>query len=120
NVVLSRLVQLERNVIATLKALGYRDLRIGLYYLELVSVIVLLGALLGVALGGWAGRAMMGIYTDQFFRFPEAEYQLSFGAVAFAVLVSLISAAAGAWLSVRGIANMAPAEAMQPPAPTRY
>lgn len=120
NVVLSRLVQLERSVIATLKALGYRDSRIGLYYLELVSVIVVLGAFLGVALGAWAGRAMMGLYTDQFFRFPEAEYQLSPRAIAFSVLVSLISAVLGAWISVRGIADMPPAEAMQPPAPTKY
>lgn len=39
NVVLSRLVQLQRSQIATLKAIGYSAHRIGLHYLELVSVI---------------------------------------------------------------------------------
>jgi len=120
NVVLSRLVQLERSAIATLKALGYRDFRIGLYYLELVSIIVVFGAAVGVALGAWAGRAMMNMYTGLYFRFPEAEYQLTPSAIAFAVLVSLASAIVGAWISVRGIMEMPPAEAMQPPAPTKY
>ena len=120
NVVLSRLVQLERSVIATLKALGYSDWRIGFYYLKLVSIIVVLGVAIGVGLGAWAGRAMMGLYTSQYFRFPEAEYHLAPSAIVFSVLVSLISAVIGAWISVRGIALMPPAEAMQPPAPTRY
>ena len=120
NVVLSRLVQLERGVIATLKALGYRDWAIGLHYLKLVSVIVALGVVLGIGVGAWAGRAMMGMYTGQYFRFPHAEFVLAPGAVAFSVFVSLLSAVVGAWISVRGIAEMPPAEAMQPPAPTRY
>jgi putative ABC transport system permease protein len=120
NVVLSRLVQLERSVIATLKALGYPDWRIGLYYLKLVSIIVVLGVLMGIGLGAWAGRAMMSMYTGQYFRFPQAEYYLAPSTIAFAVVVSLLSAVIGAWLSVRSIVDMQPAEAMQPPAPTRY
>src|SRR5690606_13564988 len=39
NVVLSRLINLQRQEIAVLKAVGYADWRIGLHYLEMVSVI---------------------------------------------------------------------------------
>lgn len=120
NVVLTRLVQLERSIIATLKALGYRDWSIGLHYLKTVSVIVGLGAVLGVLVGVWTGRALMSIYTGQFFRFPEAHYHLTPSAVTFSVGVSLASAVIGAWMAVRSIALMPPAEAMQPPAPAKY
>ena len=45
NVVLARLVELQRPQIAALKALGYADARVGLHYLQLVTVVVRLGAL---------------------------------------------------------------------------
>src|SRR5690606_1168292 len=97
NVVLSRLVQLQRSSIATLKAVGYRDWSIGVHYLKLVCVIVLGGALLGVAGGAWLGSSMMQLYTDQFFRFPAPEYRLELGTALFAVGVSFLSAVVGAY-----------------------
>lgn len=120
NVVLSRLVQLQRGVIATLKAVGYRNLTIGLHYLKLVSVIVSSGAIAGVMLGAWLGNEMMGMYTGQYFRFPNPEYILAPSAVFFSVGVSVASAVLGAWVAVRRVVAMPPAEAMQPPAPARY
>ncbi len=44
NIVLSRLIHLQRPDIAALKALGYSDLQVGLHFLKLVLVIGLLGA----------------------------------------------------------------------------
>src|SRR5690606_25727013 len=41
NVVLSRLVQLQRSVIATLKAIGYSNSAIGWHYIRLVSVMLI-------------------------------------------------------------------------------
>ncbi len=120
NVVLSRLVQLQRSQIATLKAIGYRDSRIGLHYLELVSVIVVAGALLGVATGAWLGSEMTAMYTGQWFRFPQPEYRLEPAAVAFSVTISVSSAVIGAWISVSRVMRLPPAEAMRPPAPARY
>lgn len=120
NVVLSRVVQLQRSQIATLKAVGYRDGAIGLHYLKLVAVIVVAGAVLGVALGAWLGRAMTEFYTGNFFRFPHPDYRLEPRTVAFAVGISLGSAVAGAWWAVRGVMALPPAEAMLPPAPARY
>lgn len=120
NVVLSRLVQLQRSQIATLKAVGYADLSIGLHYLQLVSLIVSLGAAGGVALGGFLGSAMTGLYTSQFFRFPTADYRLQVSAVGFSVGISLASAVVGAWLAVSQVVKLPPAEAMRPPAPARF
>lgn len=120
NVVLSRLIQLQRGVIATLKAVGYRDLNIGLHYLKLVSVILFAGAVLGVGLGAWLGREMMALYTDEYFRFPNPRYRLGLDAVGFSVGISVAAAVAGAWLSVRQVVGLPPAEAMRPVAPARY
>lgn len=120
NVVLSRLVQLQRGTIATLKAVGYPDRTIGLHYVRLVSVILLGGAILGVGLGAWLGNAMMELYTGEFFQFAQASYVLRPQAIAFSVGVSFLTALFGAWFSVRQIINMPPAEAMRPPAPAKY
>ncbi|MGE0328986.1 MAG: ABC transporter permease, partial [Polyangiaceae bacterium] len=120
NVVLSRLITLQRSQIATLKAVGYDDRAIGLHYLELVSVVVVLGALGGVALGAWLGDAMTQMYTGQYFRFPEPEYRLEARVVVFSLVVSLVSAVIGAASSVWAVARLPPAEAMRPPAPARY
>lgn len=120
NVVLSRLVALQRAQIATLKAVGYSDLDVGLHYLQLVSVIVLLGAVLGIGIGVYFGQAMLGMYTDEFFRFPDPEYRLEADVALFGVLVSLGAAVVGALGAVRRVAKLPPAEAMRPPAPTSY
>jgi putative ABC transport system permease protein len=120
NVVLSRLVQLQRSQIATLKSLGYSDGSIGFHYLELVSVIVLLGAVLGVSLGAYLGSAMMDLYTGEWFRFPDPRYELTWSAAGFSVGISVASAICGAWLSVRHVVALPPAEAMRAPAPASY
>ncbi|MBN2191600.1 MAG: ABC transporter permease [Polyangiaceae bacterium] len=119
NVVLSRLVFLQRSQIAALKALGYRDLTIGLHFLELVSVIVLLGAAGGLGLGIWFGRMMTELYAA-FFHFPVLEYRLAPSVVFAAVGISLLAALAGALFTVRAVVRLPPAEAMRPPAPTIY
>lgn len=120
NVVLSRLVQLQRGQIATLKAVGYRDVAIGLHYLKLVSVIVVAGAVLGVLLGAWFGSSMTEMYTSRFFRFPEPRFRLEFPTVLFAVGISIGSAVVGALWAVQRVVSLPPAEAMRPPAPVRY
>ena len=120
NVVLSRMVQLQRSIIATLKAIGYSDLAIGTHYLRFVSVILLGGAALGVLCGAWAGNAMMELYTGQYFRFAHSRYVLHMSALFFSVGVSFITALLGAWASVKQVVSMPPAEAMRPPAPATY
>ncbi|MCA9651205.1 MAG: FtsX-like permease family protein [Myxococcales bacterium] len=120
NVVLSRLVTLQRPQIATLKALGYGDREVGLHYLMLVSVIVVLGALLGMAVGAYLGRQMLGLYTDEYFRFPYPRYFIGLDVAVTGVGVSLGAAVVGALAAVRRVSRLPPAEAMRPPAPASY
>lgn len=119
NVVLNRVVYLQRGQIATLKAVGYGNRDVGLHYLKLVTVMVLAGATLGTALGGWLGRALTELYAD-LFRFPILLYRLEPSVVVTGTLISLFAAIVGAVSAVAGVVRMPPAEAMRPPAPTVY
>lgn len=119
NVVLARLVQLQRGQIAALKALGYDDRAIGLHYLELVSVVVLLGSVVGTAVGAWLGAELVEMY-EPYFRFPALVHHVDWDVVAVAVSISLAAAVIGAAITVRQVAKLPPAEAMRPPAPALY
>ena len=119
NAVLSRLVQLQRDQVAALKALGYSGLSIGLHYAKWCLAVALLGTLLGLAGGAWMGSAMTTLYND-YFRFPTLLYQLTPRTILGAVTVSLIAAALGSVGSVRRVLRLPPAEAMRPEPPARY
>jgi putative ABC transport system permease protein len=119
NVVLSRIVGGQRELIAALKALGYGNARLGLHYAEMVLVVVGLGSLLGVGLGAWLGSAMVELYR-QFFRFPTLGFSLRTDTILAAVGVSTLAGVVGALASVRRAVALPPAEGMRPPAPPLY
>jgi len=74
-VVLSRLIALQRDQIAILKAFGYSYLAIGAHYVKLVLLMALLGVAAGVALGAWFGQGLSHVYTETTFRFPYLDYR---------------------------------------------
>jgi putative ABC transport system permease protein len=119
NVVLGRLVQLQRGQIATLKAIGYRDREIAIHYLALVTIIVLAGAALGVALGVLLGRGMLSLYAP-FYRFPALPHRLDADVLSLAVVASFVAGVLGALATMTRIARLPPAEAMRPEAPAAY
>lgn len=119
NVVLSRLVLLQRTQIASLEALGYSRRQVAAHYLQMLSVVVLLGAVVGVALGAWLGGLMTGLYT-RVFGFPQPEYRVGLDVVVTGIGVSLASAAIGAFAALRQVMRLPPAEAMRPPSPATY
>lgn len=119
HLVLSRLVQTQRDQIAVLKAFGYSTFDVGLHYLELATVAVLGGTILGMAGGVWLGRGLMTIYQE-FYNFPLLDYVLEPSLVAIAIGVSAIAASVGALSAVRAAVNLPPAEAMRPEAPPHF
>ena len=119
NVVVGRLVSLQRDQIGILKAFGYPNSAIGMHYVKLIVLIVLVGAAGGIGVGAWLGRGMTRMYMA-FYRFPYLHYELRASVAATAALVSVASAVAGALQAVRKAARMTPAEAMRPEPPGRY
>jgi putative ABC transport system permease protein len=119
NLVLSRLIRLQRPEIATLKALGYSSRQVGLHYLGLVVVVLVPGSVLGL-LGGYAlGRVVLGMYAMSF-RFPDLHFQASLPLLLSGVLASAAAGTLGALGAVRAAARLPPAEAMRPAAPAHY
>jgi putative ABC transport system permease protein len=119
NITLARMVALEREQIGLLKALGYTPLPIAMHYVKIVLAITAVGILIGAVAGAWMGKGLTRLYAD-FFHFPFLIFRHHADVYATAALVSLLAAVAGAVKSVSDVLALAPAVAMQPPAPTRY
>jgi putative ABC transport system permease protein len=119
NIVITRLISLQREQIAVLKAFGYRSRDVGLHYVKLVLVIALVGAAGGTVVGMWAGKALGELYLE-FYRFPYLEYTLHPTVLLTAVGLTTGASLAGVLLAVRKAVRMPPAEAMRPAQPARY
>jgi putative ABC transport system permease protein len=119
NVVLTRIVALERGQIAALKALGYSNAAVATHYLSLSLLIAALGGALGVALGAWLGAGMTRLYTA-FYHFPILEYRLAVKVAIEGIAIGLSAAGLGALGAVRAAARLPPAEALRPEPPARY
>jgi putative ABC transport system permease protein len=116
HVVLGRLVEAQREQIASLKALGFSNLPIAIHYFKLVTVIAAIGAGLGLLLGGWLAVLVIDTYRS-FFRFPVLEAHIEPWVAVLAALASILVANAAAASGVYRVAGLPPAEAMRPQAP---
>ncbi len=119
NVVISRTVSTEREIIATLRAFGYDRLAIIRHYGALVLLIAVSGALIGLGLGAWLGHNLAKVYAS-FYRFPHLDFILPAWVMATALLVALGSALAGTLHAVGRAAAQPPAQGMRPEAPPLY
>jgi putative ABC transport system permease protein len=119
HIVVTRLVHMQRDQIAVLKAVGYGNLAVGLHFLQFVLAMVAVGALIGTAIGIRLSMGITNLYRD-FFRFPVLHYETGPGVLAIAALGSLAAGALGAIGAVRHAVSLPPAEAMRPEAPARF
>lgn len=119
NVVLSRLISLERDQIALLKAFGYSSLTVGLHYFWMCVAIVAIGAVIGIGVGIWFGLELTTVYTG-FYHLPFLHYRLAPEYIAISVGLSLIAGSLGAWSAMLRVVALPPAEAMRPAKPARF
>lgn len=117
--VLSRLLNLQREQIAILKAFGFSEGAIAGHYLKFAFVFVAAGACFGVLGGIGLGNALVQMY-HMFFRFPALEFRLDAAAVGWACLVGVAAASLGVLGSIRKAAGIPPAEAMRPEPPASF
>lgn len=119
NAVLSRLLALQREQIAILKAFGFTNRQIVVHYLKFAFVMVAAGTFFG-ALGGVALGQRLVLMYHRFFRFPELDFRLDHWAFPLALLVSTAAATLGVFSAVKRAARLPPAEAMRPEPPANY
>jgi putative ABC transport system permease protein len=118
-IVISRMVQSEREEIGLMKAFGYTDAEVGAHYFKLILAIAAGGAFAGCLAGIAAGRAQVGIYVA-FFKFPFLVFQLDPAAFVTGVAVSILAASAGGLFVLRRVFALTPAVAMRPPSPPNF
>ncbi|MEL7499876.1 MAG: FtsX-like permease family protein [Planctomycetota bacterium] len=119
NIVLSRLVNHQKEQIATLRAFGYGSGAIGFYYVKFLLVLVTAGAVVGclaaVPLSWW----MTSKYV-RFFRFPIIVNDFALVEAIFATFVGFVAAAAGSYFAIRRAMQLPPAVAMRPEPPPSF
>ena len=119
NAVLSRLLNLQREQIAILKAFGFSNRAIVGHYLKFALVMVAVGTVLGGFGGMLLGRRLVVMYR-MWFRFPDLSFHLDRGALLVALAVAALAAVVGVFGAVRRAARLPPAEAMRPEPPANF
>lgn len=119
NMVLARLIAVERSEIGLLKAFGYGNGELAWHYTKFVLGIAAVGILLGWIGGYWLGLVNTRIYAE-FYRFPFLVFDPGPRPFLVAALISVGAAMLGTLGAVRRIASMPPADAMRPPAPPMF
>lgn len=119
HLVLGRLISLQREQIAALRALGYTTWEIGRHYLGFAMLIALVASILGLALGAMMGRGLTALYMD-FMDFPGSIYMLRPPVALMALAIGPATGTLAVAGALRGAMRLSPAEAMRPPAPTSY
>ncbi|MHB8126079.1 MAG: ABC transporter permease [Desulfitobacteriaceae bacterium] len=113
---LRRLIEAQRGIIGTLKAIGYTDHEVIWHYLSYPIVIGIIGGLLG-GLSGVALSFPLTTMYQKFFALPGLNSQFSvkylFISLSLSLFFSLVSGVRGSL----DILRLEPAQAMRPPAP---
>ena len=119
NAVLTRLLALQREQIAILKAFGFTNRQIVVHYLKFAFVMVAAGLGFGLLGGIGLGHKLVVMY-ELFFRFPDLHFRLDGTAVVAALSVGLGVVTLGVIGAVRKAAQLPPADAMRPEPPAHY
>jgi putative ABC transport system permease protein len=119
NIVMHRLLRIQREQIGALKAFGYSDTQVGVHYLKMILVVILTGAVAGSVAGARLGEGLTALYV-RFFRFPVFEYRLEWDVILLTLAVCggaiLVGSAGAIWQAVR----LPPATAMRTAPPASY
>lgn len=118
-IVISRIIQAERQQIGLLKAFGYSSAEIGRHYLKFIIIIALGGAILGSVAGVYGGLELAGVYQI-YYKFPFLEFRVDYQAIFIGNLVSVVAATIGGSYILKNIFKLNPAVAMHAATPPDF
>ncbi len=118
NVLMMRLVDQQRVVIGTLKALGYGNVEIFAHFLKLGLIVGLIGAGLGEVLGYFMATWVTAIYR-RFYEFPALENYVYPGVYLTGFAISFTCALVGCVTGCRRAVKLRPADAMRTATPAK-
>lgn len=118
-IVISRIVQAEREQIGLLKAFGYSSKEVSTHYLKLVIIIAASGAMAGSLMGIAAGHSMA-VFYQNYFKFPFIVFQVDPKTFLMGFVVSVATASVGGLLVLKNVFALTPAVAMRAAVPIDY
>ncbi len=118
NVLMVRLIDQQRTIIGTLKALGYFDFQIFTHYTRFALAVGLFAGAIGLGLGYGMSILVTNIYK-MFYEFPDLENRVYLGTYVGGIGVALACALIGSLQAARAALRLNPAEAMRPKPPVR-
>jgi putative ABC transport system permease protein len=116
NVLMTRLIDQQRSIIGTLKAVGYSNSQIFWHFMKFGGLVGLFGGLVGLPLGYGMAVFITSIYK-QFFEFPQLENRIYPDLYLTALGISMGCSLIGCWKGTRSSLQLKPAEAMRPKPP---
>lgn len=119
NIVVSRMVQAEREQIGLLKAFGYSGLEVSAHYFKFVLSVAVGGAILGCLGGVLGGRSLASVY-QLYYKFPFLIFQVDPMAFVAGAAASVVAASTGGLLVLGRVFSLTPAVAMRPSAPADF
>jgi putative ABC transport system permease protein len=118
NVLMVRLIDQQRTIIGTFKAIGYSDAQIFGHYTKFALALGLASGTVGLGLGYLMANFVTSLYR-MFYEFPDLEnrvYPLTYSG---GLAVGLFCALTGSLQGARTALRLKPAEAMRPKPPAR-
>jgi putative ABC transport system permease protein len=116
NMLMVRLIDQQRSVVGTFKALGYSNAQVFWHFLKFGGLVGLCGGLLGLPLGYGMATFVTSVLR-RFFEFPHLDNIVYPDLYLAGVAISLACSLIGSWQGTRGALRLSPAEAMRPQPP---
>ena len=117
NILMLRVIEQQRTIIGTLKAIGYPDREILWHYIKFGSVLGLSAGCLGAVAGYYYADFLTSEVYSQYFEFPRLISRAYPSTVTAGILMSLGFALLGTWRGAKIVLRLQPAEAMRPKPP---
>ena len=118
NVLMIRLIDQQRTLIGTFKAIGYTDGQIFWHFTKYGVAVALAGALVGLAAGYGMSELVTSIYR-LFYEFPDLSNRVYPGVYSLGLSIALLCALVGSLQGARAALSLKPAEAMRPKPPAK-
>lgn len=118
NVLMIRLIDQQRTLIGTFKALGYTDAQIFWHFTKFAIAMAMVGGIIGLVLGYGMSELVTSIYR-MFYEFPDLSNRIYPGVYSMGLSIALVCALIGSLQGAKSALALKPAEAMRPKPPPK-
>ena len=118
NVLMIRLIDQQRTLIGTFKAIGYSDGQIFWHFTKYGLSLALAGGLVGLMAGFGMSELVTSVYR-MFYEFPDLSNRVYPGVYSLGLSIALLCALIGSLQGARSALSLRPAEAMRPKPPAK-